>query len=90
LGGIVFEWILGFAIGASWVAAFGGAYLAFKFGSDYGLPTAVFAAILGLVPGFVVAALLEGIKKLFEISAEIKKQTSLIDAIAKRLQKSDG
>jgi hypothetical protein len=81
-----FEWLLGFAIGAAWVAAIGGAYLAFDYAAPYGVSAAVCAAVLGLIPGFVVVVALEGAKKLFEIASESKKQTALLEEIANYLK----
>ncbi|MDR0664787.1 MAG: hypothetical protein LBF86_04615 [Helicobacteraceae bacterium] len=80
-----FEWLLGFASGAAWVATFSGAYFAFSYVYPLGLPSAICAAVIGLIPGLVVIAVLEGAKKLFEIYDEIKKQNFLLETIAKEL-----
>ncbi|MDR2152840.1 MAG: hypothetical protein LBO72_08465 [Helicobacteraceae bacterium] len=84
-----FEWLLGFVGGAAWVGAFSGAYFAFICVYPLGFVSALCAAVLGLVPGFVAIVILESAKKLFEICDEIKKQNSLLENIAKRLNKSD-
>ncbi|MDR2639370.1 MAG: hypothetical protein LBC09_06020 [Helicobacteraceae bacterium] len=83
---MAFEWLLGVAVGAAWVAAVGGAYLAFEYGYAFGLASAICAAVLGLMPGFVIVVILEGARKLFEIRNETKKQTALLETIAKQLQ----
>jgi hypothetical protein len=88
LGGFVYEWLLGFAAGAAWVAAFGGAYLAFLYAYPFGLAAAICAATLGLIPGVVAIVILEGAKTLFEIRVETKKQTELLERIAKPLREN--
>lgn len=81
----IFELIVNIATGAAWVAALGGAYLAFSHTLVYGLMAAVSAGILGLIPGLLVIAFLEGINLLIEIHKEQKKQTALLVQLKEHL-----
>lgn len=77
----LFELIVNIALGAAWVAALGGAYLAFIYVSPYGLLAGISAAVLGLLPGMVVVAVLETINLLIEIHKEQRKQTKLLESL---------
>jgi hypothetical protein len=89
LQNFAFEIVLSIAVGSAWVAALGGAYLAFNYIYPYGLLAALCAAVLGMLPGLVVVVVLEGAKKLFEILAQLKKQSSLLEKIIDRLPSKD-
>jgi hypothetical protein len=85
----LFELIVNIALGAAWVAALGGAYLAFGYASPHGFLAAFSAAVLGLLPGLVVVAVLETINLLIEIHKEQRKQTKILESLQAGASASD-
>ena len=84
-----FEILINILLGASWALTLIGASIAFYIFVPFGLMTGLLSAFLGSLLGLFFVVVLETVALQFEKLREIKKQTTLLETIEKRISVHD-